>query len=228
MSQTFKVVLLGEGRVGKTSLASRFIRDEFSPEEPSTVQASMYTKKKLDVAGKAVELSVWDTAGQERFHALGPIYYRNSNGALLVYDITDPDSFDKVKMWIKELRKVVGDDISIAIAGNKGDMEKNRAVPVAKAEQYAQTQNAVHMTTSAKTCLNVREIFTALAEKIVKQAKADDLVKARGPVAGGGSRRGVKIDTSEGGPPAKTTVTIDGNGHVGCEKGPGKKKKCDC
>ena len=82
----------------------------------------------MNIRGKRVNLSIWDTAGQERFHALGPIYYRDANGAVLVYDITDADSFTKVKTWIKELRKMLGNDISLAIAGNKIDLEKQRHV----------------------------------------------------------------------------------------------------
>lgn len=126
-SERFKVVLLGEGRVGKTSILLRFTKNEYNDRQVSTLQAS-YLDKKLTVGSTNVQLSVWDTAGQERFHALGPIYYRDADGALLVYDITDAESFNKVKQWVKELRKIVGNDISIAIAGNKIDLEKNRNV----------------------------------------------------------------------------------------------------
>ena len=84
--------------------------------------------KRLNIRGKRVTLSIWDTAGQERFHALGPIYYRDANGAVLVYDITDADSFIKVKNWVKELRKMLGNDISLIIVGNKIDLEKQRRV----------------------------------------------------------------------------------------------------
>ena len=89
----------------------------------------------MNIRGKRVNLSIWDTAGQERFHALGPIYYRDENGAVLVYDITDADSFTKVKTWIKELRKMLGNDISLAIAGNKIDLEKQRHVDHHVAEE---------------------------------------------------------------------------------------------
>lgn len=89
----------------------------------------------MNIRGKRVNLSIWDTAGQERFHALGPIYYRDANGAVLVYDITDADSFTKVKTWIKELRKMLGNDISLAIAGNKIDLEKQRHVDHHVAEE---------------------------------------------------------------------------------------------
>ena len=98
------------------------------------LQAS-FLNKKLNLRGKRVNLSIWDTAGQERFHALGPIYYRDANGAILVYDITDADSFVKVKNWVKELRKMLGADINLAIAGNKVDLEKQRRVDVQMAEE---------------------------------------------------------------------------------------------
>lgn len=101
-----KVVLLGEGRVGKTSLVLRFCKDTYSESQAPTIQAS-FLDKVVSVGDSRVSLAIWDTAGQERFHALGPIYYRDADSALLVFDITDPDSFVKVKSWVKELRKMV-------------------------------------------------------------------------------------------------------------------------
>ncbi len=98
------------------------------------MQAS-FLKKRLNINNNRVDLSIWDTAGQERFHALGPIYYRDSNGAVLVYDITDEDSFQKVKNWVKELKKMLGADICLAICGNKCDLEKNRTVDRQTAEE---------------------------------------------------------------------------------------------
>ncbi|KAJ9436565.1 Ras-related protein Rab-21 [Diplonema papillatum] len=128
MAEKFKIVLLGEGRVGKTSLVRRYVLDEFSDSQKSTVQANMYSSKKLHIDDKVCNISIWDTAGQERFRALGPIYYRDANGALLVYDITDADTFEKVKTWVRELRSMVGDDIRICVAGNKCDMISKRQV----------------------------------------------------------------------------------------------------
>jgi Ras-related protein Rab-21 len=130
--ERFKVVLLGEGRVGKTSILLRYTKGEYSDRQVSTLQAS-YLDKRVTVGTTTVNLSIWDTAGQERFHALGPIYYRDASGALLVYDITDAESFNKVKNWVKELKKIVGNDIIIVIAGNKIDLEKNRNVDEAEA-----------------------------------------------------------------------------------------------
>ncbi len=171
----YKVVLLGEGRVGKTSILLRFCRGEYNDKQVSTLQAS-YLDKKLRVGNDEVVLSIWDTAGQERFHALGPIYYRDADGALLVYDITDAGSFEKVRTWIKELRKIVGPSICLVIAGNKADLEKHRAVNADEAEKYAQSVGAVHFLTSAKTDKNLSETFSKLAGKIIshkaKQKKA--------------------------------------------------------
>jgi Ras-related protein Rab-21 len=121
----FKLVLLGEGRVGKTSILVRYIKGAFDDRSPSTLQAS-YLDKAITVDGQTVQLSVWDTAGQERFHALGPLYYRDADAALIVYDITTAESFTRAQHWVKELRKIVGNDIAIAIAGNKVDLEKMR------------------------------------------------------------------------------------------------------
>lgn len=120
--------------MGKTSILLRYTKGEYTDRQVSTLQAS-YLDKKVIIGGTTVQLSIWDTAGQERFHALGPIYYRDASGALLVYDITDAESFNKVKNWVKELRKIVGQEITIVIAGNKCDLEKNRAVNVDEAER---------------------------------------------------------------------------------------------
>lgn len=165
----FKVVVLGEGCVGKTSLTLRYCENTFNDKHITTIQAS-FLKKMLNIDGKKVTLAIWDTAGQERFHALGPIYYRDANGALLVYDITDKDSFIRVKNWVKELRKMLGTDVALVIAGNKIDMEKNRTVSLEEAEAYAATVGATHYSTSAKLNKGVDELFFALAQKMIERS----------------------------------------------------------
>ena len=166
-----KVVLLGEGRVGKTSCVARFIEDAFDADSQRTVQAKMYVKKRLLLGAKAVDLAVWDTAGQEAFHALGPLYYRNAKGALLVYDLSDDETFERVKMWMKELKKSVGPSIRTAILANKCDLVKptDERVKVheAEAREYAKEQGALYFVTSAKNNVNVTEAFHRLAEDIV-------------------------------------------------------------
>mmetsp|Transcript_100444 Transcript_100444/g.197190 ORF Transcript_100444/g.197190 Transcript_100444/m.197190 type:complete len:206 (+) Transcript_100444:71-688(+) len=184
--ERFKVVLLGEGRVGKTSILLRYTKGEYSDKQISTLQAS-YLDKRVTIGTSTVQLSIWDTAGQERFHALGPIYYRDASGALLVYDITDAESFVKVKNWVKELRKIVGNDIIIVIAGNKIDLEKNRSVNEADAIKYAESVGAVHMHTSAKANRGLDEVFESLAQKMLEKKNSGG-----GKAGGAGGSSGAK------------------------------------
>lgn len=174
-----KVVLLGEGCVGKTSIVLRYVEDKFNNKHISTLQASFLTKR-ITVGDKRVQLNIWDTAGQERFHALGPIYYRASNGAILVYDITDQDSFQKVKNWVKELKKMLGTDIVITIVGNKTDLDKDRTVHIDEAQSYAQAVGATFFETSAKQNEGIEELFLELTTLMIqhsdlKEAKASSL-----------------------------------------------------
>ena len=158
------------GRVGKTSILLRYVDDSYVEGRPSTLQASYLDKHVVIEDGtnnylsssshnrtstrREAQLSIWDTAGQERFHSLGPIYYRDAKGAVLVYDLTDKPSFDRVKKWTKELRKMVGDTskICITIVGNKLDLERQgRAVDSKEAEKYATSVGATFLEVSAKT-----------------------------------------------------------------------------
>ncbi|EJW88503.1 Rab21 protein [Wuchereria bancrofti] len=168
----FKIVLLGEGAVGKTSLMLRYVENKFSPQHVSTLQAS-FLSKKLHVDGQAVVLNIWDTAGQEKFHALGPIYYRDSHGALLIYDVTDTNSFEKapVKMWVKELKRMLGDDVYLVIIGNKVDLERNRNVDTDEAIGYAKSIGAEHFETSAKDNIGVTQVFDYLVKGLVERAQ---------------------------------------------------------
>jgi len=139
----------------------------------STLQAS-YLDRRLSLPGgedRAVQLSIWDTAGQERFHALGPIYYRDADGALLVYDITDYESFAKVRKWVRELRQIVGAEICIAIAGNKVDLERSRAVPEDEALSYARSVGATHFYTSAKQNRGLDDAFAGLSARMADRRR---------------------------------------------------------
>lgn len=186
---TFKVVLLGEGAVGKTSLLLRFVENKFNDKHLSTLQAS-FLNKKLNIGGKRVNLAIWDTAGQERFHALGPIYYRDSNGAVLVYDITDEDSFLKVKNWVKELRKMLGNDIALCIVGNKVDLENDRHIDVQVAESYAASVGAKHYHTSAKMNKGIEEMFLDMSKAMLEQSNTQSATGGSNSQGGcGGSTR---------------------------------------
>mmetsp|Transcript_34343 Transcript_34343/g.55454 ORF Transcript_34343/g.55454 Transcript_34343/m.55454 type:complete len:215 (+) Transcript_34343:83-727(+) len=162
----YKIVLLGEGRVGKTSMVLRYVNNVFSEKQQTTIQAS-FLSRRLTLGENQVNLAIWDTAGQERFHALGPIYYRDADGALLVYDTTDSESFNKVKNWVKELRKMVGQEIVLCIVGNKIDLDKERQVEKEVAAQYAESVGAIHMEVSAKLGRGVEETFLQITKKMM-------------------------------------------------------------
>ncbi|CAJ0572330.1 unnamed protein product, partial [Mesorhabditis spiculigera] len=162
----FKVVLLGEGAVGKSSLMLRYVENKFSPTHSSTIQAS-FLSKRIDLGDRHVDLDIWDTAGQEKYHALGPIYYRGSNGALLIYDITDQRSFERVKVWVRELQRALGDTAVLLVVGNKLDLDKERTVPRAEAEQYAKSVNAEYLETSAKENIGIADLFERISALMV-------------------------------------------------------------
>lgn len=177
-SKTIKIVLLGEGRVGKTSVALRFVHNTFNHTQQATLQASFLTKQ-VTACGQQVELAIWDTAGQERFHALGPIYYRDAQAALLVYDITDANSFTRVQTWVQELKQMVGPSIVIAIAANKQDLLKLQTVSAAESEAYATSITALHVGTSAKTGAGLEDIFQAIADQVVAKSPPTGATQAR-------------------------------------------------
>eukprot|EP01018_Ginkgo_biloba_P000971 Gb_11893 [translate_table: standard] len=168
---TFKLVLLGDGRVGKTSLVLRYVNNIFSDKQTATVQAS-YLTKRLNINGVVVTLAIWDTAGQERFHALGPIYYRDADAALLVYDIMDKDSFTRVTNWVKELREMASKSIILAIAANKSDLVRSQRIDLQEGERYAESIGAKHFVTSAKLNTGIEEVFIDIATRALEKRKS--------------------------------------------------------
>ena len=172
-NNTYKFVILGEGRVGKTSILSQYFNKNFNEGEQSTVNPAFYNKKQI-YEGKEYQLNFWDTAGQEQFNAINTIYYQNSVGALLVYDVTIPETFDKVKNWVMTLKETVGKDIIFVIAGNKYDkynksnkdlIDKNKI----NVDKYCSQENCAHFYTSAKTGYNLEDTFKNLIISVLKK-----------------------------------------------------------
>jgi Ras-related protein Rab-5C len=161
------MVLLGESAVGKSSLVLRFVRGQFHEYQESTIGAAFLTQT-VSVDDTTVKLELWDTAGQERYHSLAPMYYRGAQAAIVVYDITNADTFSRAKVWVKELQRQAAPNIVIALAGNKADLAAKRQVEVVDAQTYAEENGLIFMETSAKTAMNVNDIFMAIAKKLPK------------------------------------------------------------
>lgn len=163
----YKLVLLGDTAVGKSCLVVRFVRDEFFEYQEPTIGAAFLTQTvQLDDA--TVKFEIWDTAGQERYRSLAPMYYRGAAAAIVVYDVTNKDSFNGAKSWVKELQRRGDPNVIIALAGNKADLEHRRDVKAEEARAYAEDNGIIHMETSAKSAQNVRSIFMAIAKKLPK------------------------------------------------------------
>jgi len=184
----FKIVILGEGRVGKTSLLRRFVKGNFDEQEAST-QSAAYLEKTVRTKGRSIQLSLWDTAGQERFQALAPIYYRDADGALLVYDVTDVQSFNRVAKWVEEL-KVNGAPCALAIVGNKIDLQLQACVQSTHAEKYARSIGAAHSHASAKLGQGVEEAFTQLALDVLDRSGGAPQCRGGSAPAGGRNQGG--------------------------------------
>jgi len=115
-----------------------------------------------------VKFEIWDTAGQERYRSLAPMYYRGAAAAIVVYDITNPDSFTGAKSWVKELQRRGDPNVVIALAGNKADLESRRKVEFEEANSYAEENGILHLETSAKNANNVKALFVEIAQKLPK------------------------------------------------------------
>jgi len=166
--------------VGKSSLVLRFVKGQFHEFQESTIGAAFLTQT-VCLDDTTVKFEIWDTAGQERYHSLAPMYYRGAQAAIVVYDITNTDTFERAKSWVKELQRQASPNIVIALAGNKADLTTQRIVEYEEASNYAEENGLLFMETSAKTALNVNEIFLAIAKKLPKDGDS-------GAAASGGTR----------------------------------------
>mmetsp|Transcript_2748 Transcript_2748/g.8099 ORF Transcript_2748/g.8099 Transcript_2748/m.8099 type:complete len:210 (+) Transcript_2748:265-894(+) len=165
--QQAKLVLLGEMGSGKSSLVLRFVKSQFFDYQESTIGAAFLTKT---LPEQHVKFEIWDTAGQERYHSLAPMYYRGAAAAVIVYDISSQDSFAKAREWVKELQRQGNPHMIMSLAGNKADLADTRQVSTEEAQAYADENGLVFWETSAKTAINVTELFEDLAQRLPKSA----------------------------------------------------------
>ncbi|KAJ7280374.1 ras-domain-containing protein [Mycena rebaudengoi] len=163
-----KLLLIGNSSVGKSSLLLRFSDEQWLPEDESSATIGVdFRVHKMEVKGKKVKLSIWDTAGQERFRTITSSYYRGAQGIILVYDVSNRESYDALPRWYSELETYVSDKVVKILVGNKVDKEFSRQVPTAEAQAFATRMNSLFVEASAKTSVGVREAFTDVVERIM-------------------------------------------------------------
>lgn len=163
----FKVIIVGAGKVGKTSLTIRFAEDRFRESYLPTLGVDFLTKN-LKIGQKNIKLQLWDTGGQEFVISLLPFYYTGAHGGVLVYDITNRNSFNSLDYWLKQIRQNAG-DIPLMLAGNKIDILDQRKVTEEEGRAFAESRNLLYLETSAKTGISVPDLFDNLVQVIMKK-----------------------------------------------------------
>lgn len=189
-----KILLIGNSFVGKSSLLLRFCDETWlSEDEASATIGVDFRVTKMESKGKRVKVSVWDTAGQERFRTITSSYYRGAQGIILVYDVSNRETFDALPRWFSELETYVSPSVVKILVGNKVDKEFSRQVSTAEGQQYAQQMNTLFIEASAKTSIGVSETFHELVEQIIDTpglwAPSDPLGQRGNATASGSSSR---------------------------------------
>ncbi len=168
MHLLFKVIIVGDGAVGKTTLATHFTYGKFIEYYKMTIGVDFFIKD-IQIGADMVKLQIWDTAGQERFAFIRPTYYQGTSGGLMVFDVNRLESFKNLDNWLKEVKTNCG-KIPLLLLGNKIDLDK-RQVKKSNAEKYAKKNNLPYYETSAKTGEQVLDVFFELAKILYNRYK---------------------------------------------------------
>ena len=171
---TFKIIIVGDISVGKTSIINRFIENKFTPEIKSTLK-NENLKKKINIDNTTIAtLNIWDTIGDERFRILTRQFYQDSHGALLIFDITNKETFNKLEIWIKDIIENTPPDCILMIIGNKYDLNENRQVSYDDANILSQRFNIFYYEVSAKNGNNIALAFEQLTYRIIDKQREEE------------------------------------------------------
>ena len=164
----FKYIIIGDSGVGKSCILLRFVEDTFNPNLENTIGVE-FGAKQVEVGGKQIKLQIWDTAGQEAFQSITRSYYRSSAGALLVYDVTNKDSFENIANWLDEARVNGNPEMVLCLVANKCDLTEKRQVSTEDGKELADENKLLYIETSALNSQGVQDAFEKIAEKILKK-----------------------------------------------------------
>ena len=169
MTESIKIVLLGESGTGKTSIIAQFTRGEFDPNVVTSISAQFISKLTyISEYDKTIKFDIWDTAGQEKFRSLAQIFYKDAKAIILVYDITSLKSFEELKnYWYPKVKENCQSDIILGIAGNKDDLYENEQVSSQDAQNFADEIGAIYKKTSALSNTNIQFIFEKKKKKYI-------------------------------------------------------------
>ena len=165
--EVLKIVIIGESSVGKTSIIAQFVDKIFQEELQSTVGGTFNSKSiKCEDKNKILKLEIWDTAGQERYRSVTRMFYKDADVAILVYDITNKNSYEELKnYWVMQVQESSQKDIMLVIVANKSDLLENEQVEEEEARNYAKSINALYFLASAKQSESINGLFMAIAKK---------------------------------------------------------------
>ena len=163
-ASVIRVLMIGDSAVGKTSLVIRFDEDSFSTKFITTIGVD-YRDKLVTIEDAPIKLQIWDTAGQERFRTITVSYFKGAHGIVLVYDITDRDTFESIRQWVEQIHEYADVHVNILLVGNKCDQEEQRAVATAEGDALAREYGIDFFETSARENVNVEECYLAIARK---------------------------------------------------------------
>lgn len=167
----FKLLLIGDSGVGKSCLLLRFADHTYTESYISTIGVD-FKIRTIELDGKTIKLQIWDTAGQERFRTITSSYYRGAHGIIVVYDVTDSESFNNVKQWLNEIERYACETVNKLLVGNKCDLVSKKAVNYETAKAFADKLDIPFLETSAKAATNVEKAFMTMAAEI-KQTVAN-------------------------------------------------------
>ena len=159
----FKFIIIGDSNVGKSCLMIRFTDEKFKHDNDPTIGVE-FGSKSTTINEQNLKLQIWDTAGQESFRSITRSYFRGAIGAMLVFDITNRESFQNIENWVEETRTCASSNIVIIIIGNKSDLSATREVTAEEATDFAKNKGLIYIETSAKTSQNVDKCFETVAE----------------------------------------------------------------
>lgn len=166
---SFKIVIVGDAGVGKSNILNRFVNNDFNLDSKATVGVELSTKT-YKINDKIAKVHLWDTAGQERYKSVTAAYYKGAKGAMIVYDITRPETFNNVDKWFNEIREYGEKNVVLMLIGNKSDLKHLRAVENTQALEKATILGTPIMETSALDASNVEVAFKQLITEVYNNA----------------------------------------------------------